>query len=249
MRESLDCAISLQELVGMGVSNILTFDAHEPRVQNAIPLSGFDTITPSYQMIKALYGSVGDIELTRDKALIISPDEGGMARCLSYSSKLGLDIGMFYKRRNYSEIVDGMNPILSHDFLGSEKDVEGKDVIIIDDIIASGGSLLQVAEKLRDMGARRVFAFATFGQFSKGPEVFDKAYENGIIDMIFVTNANYKSKEVRKRPWLCDVDISKYLAKIIDSLNCDHSISTLLNPIRKINALKESKEDQIRMEL
>jgi len=238
-RESLDCAISLQELVKMGVSNILTFDAHEPRVQNAIPLSGFETISPTYQMIKALYGNVDDLELTNGKALIISPDEGGMSKCLRYSSLLGgLDVGMFYKRRDYSRIVKGRNPILSHDFLGSEQDVEGKDVIIIDDILASGESVLDVAGTLHKMGAKRIFTFITFGQFSTGTAKFDEAYEKGVIDKIFVTNANYKSKEIRNKPWFCEVDISKYLAKIIDALNCDHSISTLLNPVQKIQALK-----------
>jgi ribose-phosphate pyrophosphokinase len=249
VRESLDCAISLKELVGMGVSNILTCDAHEPRVQNAIPLNGFDTITPSYQMIKALYGNVGDIELTRDKALIISPDEGGMSRCLRYSSLLGLEIGMFYKRRDYSQVIDGENKILSHDFLGSEEDVEGKDVIIIDDIIASGGSMLQVAKKLHEMGAKRTFVFITFGQFTAGTAKFDEAYDKGIINKIFVTNTTYKPDEIKSRPWFCDVDISKYLAKIIDALNCDHSLSNLLNPVNRIKNLKEEQEKQIRLNL
>ena len=240
-RESLDCAISLKELVDMGVSNILTFDAHEPRVQNAIPLNGFDTIRPSYQMIKALYDNVDDIELTSDKALIIAPDEGGMTRCLYYSSVLGLDIGMFYKRRDYSRIENGKNPIVSHDFLGG-KDVKGKDVIIVDDIIATGDSMIDVASKLREMGARRTFVFITFGQFCAGTERFDRAYEEGIIHKIFVANTTYKSEEIKSRPWFCNVDVSKYLAKIIDALNCDHSISFLLNPVQKIKALKELKE-------
>ena len=240
-RESLDCAISLKELVDMGVSNILTFDAHEPRVQNAIPLNGFDTIRPSYQMIKALYDNVDDIHLTRDKALIISPDEGGVSRCLFYSTLLDLDIAMFYKRRDYTKIVNGRNPIVSHDFLGKNEDVAGKDVIIIDDIIASGDSILDVAEQLHRMGARRTFAFITFGQFSAA-EKFDTAYANGVIDKVFVTNTTYKPDEVRSRPWFCEVDISKYLAKLIDGLNLDHSISNLLNPVNRIKSLKESKE-------
>jgi len=244
-RESLDCAIVLKELVNMGVSNILTFDAHEPRVQNAIPLSGFDTIRPSYQMIKALYGNVDDIELTKDKALIISPDAGGMARCLYYSSVLGLDIGMFYKRRDYSRIVNGKNPIISHDFLG--KDVEGKDVIIIDDILATGDSLMDVVGKLNEMGAKRTFVFITFGQFSAGPEIFDEAYERGIISKIFVANTTYKPEKIINKPWFCEVDISKYLAKLIDGLNCDHSLSNLLNPVHRIKALKENEESQIKI--
>ena len=238
-RESLDCAISLKELVDMGVSNILTFDAHEPRVQNAIPLNGFDTITPSYQMIKTLYGNVDDIELTNDKALIISPDEGGMSRCLYYSSVLGLDIAMFYKRRDYSKVINGKNPIVSHDFLG--KDVAGKDVIIIDDIIATGDSLIDVAEQLHKMGAKRTFVFITFGQFCGGTERFDEAYENGVIHKIFVANTTYKAENITSKPWFCDVSISKYLAKLIDALNCDRSISALLNPVLKIKALKASK--------
>ena len=241
-RESLDCAISLQELVGMGVSNILTFDAHEPRVQNAIPLSGFDTVTPYYQMLKALYSNVDDIDLTRGKALIISPDEGGMPRCLRYSSLLELDIGMFFKRRDYTKIEKGRNPILSHDFLGSPSDVAGKDVIIIDDIIASGESVLEVAEKLYEMGAKRTFIFITFGQFCAGTAKFDEAYKKGVINKIFVANTTYKSDEIKSKPWFCDVDISKYLAKLIDALNCDHSLSLLLNPVRKIKSLKELRD-------
>ena len=241
-RESLDCAISLKELVDMGVSNILTFDAHEPRVQNAIPLNGFDTIRPAYQMIKALYGNVDDIELTRDKALIVSPDEGAVSRCLFYSTLLDLDITMFYKRRDYTRLVNGTNPIISHDFLGNSEDVAGKDVIVIDDILARGDSVLDVAEQLHKMGARRTFVFITFGQFSAGTERFDEAYENGVISKIFVTNTTYKPEKIKNKPWFCDVDISKYLAKLIDALNCDHSISVLLNPVQKIKALKASQE-------
>jgi len=249
MRESLDCALALQELTGMGVSNILTFDAHEPRVQNAIPLRGFDTITPSYQMIKALYNNVEDIELTPDKALIVSPDEGAMSRCLRYSSKLGLDIAMFYKRRDYSKIENGRNPILSHDFLGSENDIAGKDVIIIDDILAGGDSVLSVAGKLHQMGAKRIFTFITFGQFTDGTAKFDEAYAKGVIHKIFVTDTTYKPDEIKSRPWFCDVDISKYLAKLIDSLNCDHSISHLLEPVKKIQSLKYEQEKQIKMDI
>ena len=241
-RESLDCAVSLQELTRMGVSNILCFDAHEPRVQNAIPISWFDTITPSYQMIKALCANVDDIELSSDKALIISPDEGAMQRCLRYSSYLELNIGMFYKRRDYSRVIEGTYPVVSHDFLGSEEDVRGKDVIIIDDILATGESLLQAARKLHEMGAKRIFTFITFGLFSKGTELFDEAYNEGIINKIFVTNANYKDNKIINKPWYCDVDISKYLATLINALNCDHSISALLNPVEKVNALKHRTE-------
>lgn len=240
-RESLDCAISLQELAGMGVSNILTFDAHEPKVQNAIPLKGFDTIMPSYQMIKALYGNVDDIELTSEKALIISPDEGSMKRCMSYSSLLGnLDLGMFYKRRDYSRVENGRNPIVSHEFLGN--DVKGKDVIIVDDIIATGESILEVAKQLNEMGAKRTFIFITFGEFSNGAELFDKAYEEKIIDRIFVANTTYKPDDIKQKEWFCDVDISKYLARLIDTLNCDNSISELLTPVKKINELTNKRK-------
>jgi ribose-phosphate pyrophosphokinase len=242
-RESLDCAISLQELVGMGVSNILTFDAHEPRVQNAIPLNGFETVRPSYQMIKALYGNVEDIRLTRDDALIISPDEGGVSRCLSYSTVLDLDIAMFYKRRDYSKVVNGRNRIVSHDFLGKDEDVAGKDVIIIDDILASGDSILDVAKQLHIMGAKRIFIFITFGQFTGGAAILDEAYKQGAIEKIFVANTTYKSEEIKSKPWFCDVDISKYLAKLIDALNCDHSLSSLLNPVHRIKALKQKQSN------
>ena len=247
-RESLDCAISLKELVDMGVSNILTFDAHEPRVQNAIPLSGFDTIRPSYQMIKALYRNVDDIELTRDKALIVSPDEGAMSKNEYYSSVLDLDIATFYKRRDYTRVVNGKNPILSFDFLGKDTDVVGKDVIVIDDILASGDSTLNVVGQLHKMGAKRIFVFITFGQFAAGTKQFDEAYENGIINKIFVTNTTYKPKEIINKPWYCNVDISKYLATIIDSLNLNKSISKLLNPIKKIQSLKEKVETNEKQE-
>ena len=241
-RESLDCAISLQQLVGMGVSNILTFDAHEPKVQNAIPFSGFDTITPIYQMITALYDNVGDIELTSDKAIIISPDEGAMRRCMPYSFLLGLELGMFYKRRDYSKIVNGRNPILSHEFLGNEDDIKGKDVIIIDDIVATGESILDVARQIKKMGAKRTFIFITFGEFSNGTAIFDKAYEDRIVDRIFVANTTYKPDMVKQKKWFCDVDISRYLARIIDALNCGESISELLTPAKKINELINNKK-------
>jgi ribose-phosphate pyrophosphokinase len=248
-RESLDCAIVLKELVDMGVSNILAFDPHEPRVQNAIPLSGFDAIRPSYQMIKALYNNVDDIELTRDKALIVSPDEGAISRNEYYASVLDLDIVTFYKRRDYTRVVNGRNPILSFDFLGKDTDVAGKDVILIDDILASGDSILDVAGQLHKMGAKRKFVFITFGQFAAGTEKFDEAYDNRVINKIFVTNTTYKPDVIKNKPWFCEVDISKYLAKLIDSLNFDHSISTLLNPMRRIQALKDSfKEKQVKIE-
>ena len=240
-RESLDCAMSLQELAGMGVSNILTFDAHDPMVQNAIPLTGFDTIMPSYQMIKALYDNVDDIELTSDKALIISPDEGAMRRSMHYSSMLGdLALSTFYKRRDYSRVVEGRNSILSHIFLGSEQEVKGKDVILVDDIMATGESIIGVAELLKEMGAKRIFIFVTFGEFSHGTDLFDKAYQNGIVDRIFVAATTYKPDKIKQKKWFCDVDMSKYLARLIDTLNCDVSISRLLTPKQRINELVNS---------
>lgn len=241
-RESLDCAISLQELAGMGVSNVLTFDAHEPRVQNAIPLNGFETVRPSYQMIKALYKNVGDINLTREGALIVSPDEGGVSRCLFYSTVLDLDIAMFYKRRDYGRIENGRSPIVSHDFLGKYEDVAGRDIIIIDDILASGDSILDVARQLSGMGAKRIFIFITFGQFTGGAAIVDKAYEEGVIEKIFVADTTYKSEEIKSKPWFCNVDMSKYLAKLIDALNCDHSLGSLLNPVQRIKTLKQDVE-------
>ncbi len=234
-RESLDCAMALKELVGMGVKNIITFDAHDPRIQNAIPLDGFDNIQPTYQMIKSLLRTVPDIKIDHDNVMIVSPDEGAMSRSIYYSSVLGLDIGMFYKRRNYSVIIDGKNPIEAHEFLG--KDVTGKDIIIVDDMIASGDSLLDIAEKLKKKGARRIFAFTTFGLFVNGLEKFDEYYENGLIDKIFTTNLVYCTDELLKREWYQRVDMSKYVAYLIDTLNYDNSISELLNPVDRINRI------------
>jgi ribose-phosphate pyrophosphokinase len=195
-------------------------------------------------MIKALYGSVGDIKLTRDSALIVSPDEGGVSRCLFYSTVLDLDIAMFYKRRDYTKIVNGRNPIVSHDFLGKDEDVAGKDIILIDDILASGDSILDVAKQLHEMGAKRIFIFITFGQFTGGAAIIDEARKNGVVEKIFVANTTYKSEEIKSKPWFCDVDISKYLAKLIDALNCDRSLSSLLNPVHRIKNLKEEQEKQ-----
>ncbi len=239
-RESLDCAIALSELVQMGVSNIITFDAHDPRIQNAIPLSGFDNVQATYQMIKAITQTVPDIKLNKEKTIIISPDEGGMSRCMYYSSVLGLDLGMFYKRRNYAVVVDGKNPIEAHEYLGH--DVSGKDVIIIDDMISSGDSLLDVAGKLKAQGAERIFAFVTFGLFTSGLECFDKAYENGVISKIFTTNLVYRNPELADKEWYCEVDMSKYISIMINTLNHDDTISSLLDPIDKIrNYLKKTE--------
>ena len=231
-RESLDCAMALQELVAMGVKNIITFDAHDPRVQNAIPLDGFDNVQAAYQMIKALLKSVPDIKLDREHTMIVSPDEGGMGRCIYYSSVLGLELGMFYKRRNYSVIVNGKNPIEAHEFLGT--DVKGKDLILVDDMISSGESMLDIAERLKKRGANRIFIFSTFGLFVEGYEKFDEYYENGFIDKIFTTNLIYNEPELLSKPWYCNVNMSKYIALLIDTLNYDNSISNLLNPADKI---------------
>lgn len=236
-RESMDCAIALQELVAMGVKNIITFDAHDPRVQNAIPLDGFDNVQAAYQMIKSLLRSVPDIQLDREHTMIVSPDEGGMGRCIYYSSVLGLDLGMFYKRRNYSIVVNGKNPIEAHEFLGA--DVKGKDLILVDDMISSGESMLDIAEKLKERGAKRIFIFSTFGLFVDGYGKFDEYYENGYIDKIFTTNLIYNEPELLEKPWYCNVNMSKYIALLIDTLNLDNSISKLLDPADRIKKIVE----------
>lgn len=239
-RESLDCALVLQELCNlMGVDNIITFDAHDPRVQNAIPLKGFENVQPVYQMIKALVNNVPDIKMDPEHTMVISPDEGGMGRCIYYSTVLGLELGMFYKLRDYSRIVNGRNPIIAHEFLG--RNVEGKDVLIVDDMISSGESMLDVASKLKDLGAKRIFVFTAFGLFCEGLEKFDEKYKEGIITKVFTTNLVYRTPELLKRKWYCEVDMSKYLSYIIDTLNHDMSISRLLNPADKIKTLLEKK--------
>ena len=236
-RESLDCAFALQELSSMGVDNIITFDAHDPRVQNAIPLHGFETVQPAYQFIKALLKNVDDLQLDSDHMMIISPDIGAMGRAVYYSNILGLDVGMFYKRRDYSKIVDGRNPIVAHEFLGT--DVAGKDVFIIDDMISSGESMLDVAKELKARKARRIFLASTFGLFTNGMEKFDEAFEKGLFDKVLTTNLVYQSPELLKRDYYVNVDMSKYIALLVDTLNHDSSISELLNPIDKINSLLE----------
>ena len=242
-RESLDCAIALQELVNMGVTNLITFDAHDPRVQNAIPLSGFENIRTAYQMIKALLREYNDLSIDPDNTMIISPDEGGMAKCMYYSSVMGIDLGMFYKRRDYSIIVNGKNPIVAHEYLG--RDVNGKDVIIIDDMISSGDSVIDVAQQLKDKGAKRIFVFATFGLFCNGLESMDKAYEDGIITRIFTTNLIYRTPELLSRAWYSEVNMCKYMAYIIDTLNHDQTISHLLNQSPKIhNVLDKYKANK-----
>ena len=242
-RESLDCALALQELVRMGVDNIITFDAHDARVQNAIPLSGFETIQPTYQFVKGLLKDIKDITIDSDHMMIISPDEGGMGRAIYMTNVLGLDIGMFYKRRDYTQVVNGRNPIISHEFLGSS--VEGKDVIVVDDMISSGDSVIDVARQLKKRNAKRIFVAATFGLFTGGFAEFDKAYEEGIITRILTTNLVYQSPELLEKPYYINCDLSKYIAYIIDTLNHDISISDLLNPSDRIRQLvKEYKEEQ-----
>ena len=233
-RESLDCALALQELTSMGVDNIITFDAHDPRVQNAIPLSGFETVSPTYQFIKGLLKHVKDLTIDSDHMMVISPDEGGMGRAIYMANVLGLDMGMFYKRRDYTQIVDGRNPIVAHEFLGSS--VEGKDVIVIDDMISSGESVLEVAAELKARKAKRVFICATFGLFTNGLSKFDIAYEDGLIAGVLTTNLIYQTPELLQRPYYINCDMSKYIAYIIDTLNHDASISDLLNPSDRIEA-------------
>ncbi len=234
-RESLDCAIALQELVKMGVDHIITFDAHDPRVQNAIPLNGFETVQPNYQFIKALLKNVPDLQLDSKHMMVISPDEGGMKRAIYIANVLGLDMGMFYKRRDYTQIIDGRNPIVAHEFLGTS--VEGKDMIIIDDMISSGDSMLEVAAALKERKANRIFVFSTFGLFTNGLERFDKAYEEGVINKVFTTNLIYQAPELLSRPWYVSTDMSKYIAYLIDTLNHDASISDLLNPLERIHKI------------
>lgn len=234
-RESLDCATALQELVNMGVDNIITFDAHDPRVQNAIPLHGFETVMPTYQFIKGICKNVKDLKLDNDHLMIISPDEGGTNRAVYMASVLGVDMGMFYKRRDYSRIVDGRNPIVAHEFLGSS--VEGKDVIIVDDMISSGESMIDVARELKKRNANRIFCVATFGLFTNGMKSFDEAVKEGVIYKVVTTNLVYQTPEVLSRDYYINCDMSKYIAYIVDTLNHDCSISSLLDPYERIDRL------------
>lgn len=236
-RESLDCALALQELVRLGVDNIITFDAHDPRVQNAIPLSGFETVRPTYQFVKGLLRTVKDLKIDSDHMMAISPDEGATERAVYLANVLNLDMGMFYKRRDYTRIVNGRNPIVAHEFLGSS--VEGKDVIILDDMISSGDSILDVARQLKQRKANRIYAAATFGLFTNGMEKFDNAYEEGIINGILTTNLIYQTPELLSRPYYINCDMSKYIALMIDTLNHDGSISSILNPSERIQHVVE----------
>ncbi len=239
-RESLDCANMLQELCTyMGVDNIITFDAHDARVQNSIPLKGFENVQPVYQMIKAMTRTIDNLHFDKDHLMVISPDEGGMARCIYYSTVLEVELGMFYKRRDYSRIVNGRNPIIAHEFLGAN--VEGKDVIIVDDMISSGESMIEVATKLKALKANRIFVCTSFGLFCNGLESFDEAYEKGLIDKVFTTNLIYRTPELLSRDWYCEVDLSKYVSYIIDTLNHDLSVSSLLDPADRIENLLVSK--------
>ena len=241
-RESLDCAMALQELVNMGVENIITFDAHDPRVQNSIPLKGFETVQPIYQFLKHLLKNEPDLQIDSDHMMVISPDEGGTSRAIYFANMLGLDMGMFYKRRDYTKIVNGRNPIVAHEFLGSS--VEGKDVLIIDDMISSGESMLDVAKELKRRKARKVFICATFGLFTGGLAKFDQYYQDGLIDRILTTNLVYQTPDLLSRPYYIDVDMSKYIALIIDNLNHDASLSDLLTPTKRINKLLERYNEQ-----
>ncbi|MBO5164155.1 MAG: ribose-phosphate pyrophosphokinase [Ruminococcus sp.] len=239
-RESLDCACALQELEAMGVSNIVTFDAHDPRVQNAIPLMGFDNVMPTYQVLKCLLRDIKDIELTKDKFMVVSPDEGALNRNMYYASVLGVDMGMFYKRRDYSTIVNGRNPIVAHEYLGNP--VEGKDIFVADDIISSGESMLDLAYNLKKKKADRIFTYATYTIFTNGLEKFDKAYEEGVISGVLGTNLTYRSPELLSRPWFHEVDVSKYIAYFIEAINHDVSISKILDPHAKIEALLKNRK-------
>lgn len=238
-RESLDCAMALQELVNLGVENIITFDAHDQRVQNAIPHKSFENVMPTYQMIKAIVNTVDDLKVDKDHLMIISPDEGAMNRCIYFATQLGVNLGMFYKRRDYTRVVNGRNPIVEHQYLGDS--VEGKDIIIVDDMISSGESMLEVAKKLKDLGAARIFVCTTFGLFANGLDVFDEAYKNGVFEKVFTTNGVYQTPELLEREWYQSVELSKYVAYFLDTLNHDLSVSSLLNSSGKIDALLRKK--------
>lgn len=244
-RESLDCALALQELVNLGVDNIMTFDAHDKRVQNAIPNGSFENIMPPYQMIKSLVNSVEDLHVDKDHLMVISPDEGALHRCIYFATQLGVNLGMFYKRRDYTRVVNGRNPIVEHQYLGDS--VEGKDIIIVDDMISSGESMLEVCSKLKGLKAGRIFVCTTFGLFCNGLEVFDEAYKNGTFYRVFTTNGVYQTPELLSRDWYESVDLSKYTAYFLDTLNHDMSVSSLLDcsdKIEKILIKKGLKEEK-----
>lgn len=245
--ESLDAALALQELTKMGVSNIITFDAHDPRVTNSIPLRGFDNFQPPFQFIKAITEKYNDLHLDKDHLMVVSPDEGAMNRAVYFSSVLGVDLGMFYKRRDYTKVVNGKNPIVAHEFLGT--DVAGKDIIVVDDMISSGESMLDVAAKLKGRGCNRVFVCTTFGLFTDGVKKFDEFYANGYIDGIVTTNLTYIDPEIKAKPYFIEADMSRFLARIIDSLNHDTSIGDLMDPTERIHDLIKAYNDEMKIEL
>lgn len=238
-RESLDCAMALQELVSLGVENIITFDAHDQRVQNAIPHKSFENVMPTYQMIKAFVNNIENLNVDKDHLMVISPDEGAMQRCIYFATQLGVNLGMFYKRRDFTRVVNGRNPIVEHQYLGDS--LNGKDVIIVDDMISSGESMLEVAKKLKALGANRIFVCTTFGLFANGLDVFDKAYEEGVFEKVFTTNGVYQTPELLSREWYQSVDLSKYVAYFLDTLNHDMSVSSLLDSSDKIDQILRRK--------
>ncbi len=238
-RESLDCAMALQELTVLGVENIITFDAHDQRVQNSIPHKSFENVMPTYQMIKALVRAENDLQIDPDHLMVISPDEGAMHRCIYFATQLGVNLGMFYKRRDYTRVVNGRNPIVAHQYLGDS--VEGKDIIIVDDMISSGESMLEVAKRLKELKAKRIFVCTTFGLFCNGLDVFDKAHKEGIFEKVFTTNGVYQSQELLSRDWYESVELSKYLAYFLDTINHDLSVSSLLDTSNKIENLLKKK--------
>ena len=242
-RESLDCAFALEELYNLGVANIITFDAHDERVANAIPLSGFESLPATYQILKEMYKQIPDLSFSNGKFMVVSPDEGGITRAMYFASILGVPLGTFYKRRDYTTVVNGRNPIIAHEFLGDS--VEGMDILIVDDMISSGDSMLDIAKAMKERGARRVFCAVTFGLFTEGIANFDKAYAEGVFDKVFATNLIYRRPELLEAPWFADVNMCKFVALLIDAINHDASLSNLINPTEKIKKLLEAKGEKI----
>ncbi len=239
-RESLDCAFALEELYGLGVENIITFDAHDERVANAIPTSGFESLSANYQIIKAMFRTIPDLNFSNGRFMIVSPDEGGITRAMYFASILGIPLGTFYKRRDYTQVINGRNPIVAHEFLGDS--VEGMDILIVDDIISSGESMLDIGREMKKRGARNIYCAATFGLFTEGIECFDKAYAEGIINKVYATNLIYRRPELLTAPWFCDVNMAKFVALLIDAINHDSSLANLINPTDKIKSLLATME-------
>ncbi len=242
-RESLDCAFALEELYNLGVANIITFDAHDERVSNAIPLSGFESLPPTYQIIKEMYRQIPDLSFSNGKFMVVSPDEGGISRAMYFASILGVPLGTFYKRRDYTKVVNGRNPIVAHEFLGDS--VEGMDILIVDDMISSGDSMLDIGREMKARGARNVYCAVTFGLFTEGIDNFNKAYEEGVINKVFATNLIYRRPELLQAPWFADVNMCKFVALLIDAINHDASLSNLINPTEKIKKLLREKGEKI----